>query len=147
MSHITTIAIEISDLDALKASVKELGAEFIEGKTTYEWYGRSVGDYPLPKGMTKEQLGKCSHVIKVPGVRYEIGVVRLPNGKYTLAYDFYGYDDSSHDGHKLLQKFGPNCQRLVQMYGVQKATREAQKKGHRVTRQITSDGSIRLSIS
>lgn len=146
MSHVTTIALEISDLDALKAAVRELGAEFIEGKKTYEWYGSSVGDYPLPKGMTVEQLGKCDHVIKVPGVRYEIGVVRLPNGKYTLAYDFYG-SGGVHDGQMLLQKFGNNCQRLVQMYGVQKATREAQKKGHRVTRQITSDGSIRLSIT
>lgn len=146
MSHVTTIDIEIRDLDALKAAVREFGAEFIEGKTTYNWYGRSVGDYPLPKGMTAEQLGKCSHVIRVPGVRYEIGVVKLPGGGYTLAYDFYG-SGGIHDGQMLHQKFGDKCQKLVQHYGAAKATREAQKKGMRVQRTIGTDGSIRLSIS
>jgi len=117
MSHVATIAIEIRSLDALKAAVKELGCEWREGQTTYKWYGRSVGDYPMPKGMTAEMLGKCSHVIKVPGVNYEVGVVKLPNGSYTLAYDFYGYDGSEHDGHKLLAKFGKNLTGVIEKWG------------------------------
>jgi len=121
---------------------------FIRDKCTYNWYGRHVGDYPLPKGIARDQLGKCSHVIKIPGVNYEIGVVRLPDGKYTLAYDFYGYEGGEgHDGHKLLEKFGDKLGKLVQMYGVHKLTREAHRKGMQVQRMIDSKGYVHLKIA
>ena len=80
MSHMTTIAIQVKDLAALKAAVIELGALWMEGQRTHKWYGQSVGDYPLPKGVTVDMLGKCDHAIKVPGVNYEIGVVKLADG-------------------------------------------------------------------
>jgi len=148
ISHIATIEIQIDSLDALKAACKELGVEFIEGKTTYKWFGGVLGDYPLPKGMTKDTLGKCAHVIRVPGVSYEVGVVRLPDGKYTLAYDFWGIrGNAEHDGHKLKEKFGDQLGVLVQRYAVQRATREAQLKGCRVMRRVQPNGSIRLEIS
>ena len=31
------------------------------------WYGRLVGDYPLPSWVKVEDLGKCPHAIRVPG--------------------------------------------------------------------------------
>jgi hypothetical protein len=40
MSHVTTINIEIRDLEALQAACAELGASFIENQTTYKWYGQ-----------------------------------------------------------------------------------------------------------
>ena len=123
MSHITTIKTEIRDLDALKGACAECGVAFIEGQTTYQWFGESVGDYPLPEGVTKEQLGKCSHAIRVPGVAYEIGVVQKPNGHWTLAYDFWG------PGEGLLQKFGDGCRHLLLLYAVHKTVREDRKKG------------------
>jgi hypothetical protein len=147
MSHVASIDIAINDLTALKAAVKELGCEWREGQLNYKWYGTSVGDYPLPKGMTVEMLGKCSHAIKVPGVNYEIGVVKMPDGTFTLAYDFYGYDGGTHDGHKLLAKFGEKLGKLVQGYAVHRATLEAQRKGLRVIRTTTANGSIRLAIT
>ena len=141
MSHVTTISIEIKDLKALKSAAEELGAQWIENKTTYEWWGHSVGDYPIPAGMTKEDLGKCDHVIRVPGVEYEIGVVKKADGKYTLAYDFYG------KGQGLLQKFGQGCSKLSQMYAVHAATRAAKAKGLLVQRKSLDNGGIKLLVS
>lgn len=146
MSHVTTIAIEIRDLDALEAAARELGATLVRDQKTYTWYGQHVGDYPLPKGITKEQLGKCDHAIKVPGVNYEIGVVKLPNGNYTLVYDFYGRY-GANDGMKLLQRFGEGCQKLVQSYAVHKAMIEARKRGHTVTKKVLPNGSVKLTVN
>lgn len=147
MSHVTTVSIKIRDLNALKAAAKEHGCEFIEGKTTFEWYRQHVGDYPLPQGMTKEQMGKCDHVIRCPGINYEIGVVKTQDG-YTLAYDFYGYDGGGrHDGHKLLQKFGDGLKKLTQTYAVQVATMAAKAKGWMCQRQTLPNGTIKLSLT
>ena len=99
-----------------------------------------MGDYPLPEGITKEQLGKCSHAIRAPGVEYEIGVVQKPNGHWTLAYDFWG------PGQGLLQKFGEGCQRLLQLYAVHKTICEARRKGYTAQRQQLKDGSVKLVL-
>jgi hypothetical protein len=140
MSHITTIQTEIRDLDALKEACAELGVQFIEGQTTYQWYGAHMGDYPLPPDINREQLGRCAHIIQVPGVQYEVGVVQKANGHWTLAYDFWG------PGQGLLKKFGENCGKLVQLYGVHKAMREAKRHGYQVQRRQHQDGSIQITI-
>jgi hypothetical protein len=151
MSHVTTVSIKIKDLQALKAAIKEFGAEWIEGRKEYNWWGVSVGDTPLPEGMTKEMLGKCDHVIKLPGVNYEIGVVKMPAGHYTLAYDSYDYGRGPNrvpaDGGKLLAKFGDGLKKLTQAYAVAKATIEAKAKGWIVNRQTLGNGAIKLTLS
>jgi len=139
MSHVDTIEVEITDLNALRAAVKESGCLWL-AKNTYEWYGHHVGDYPIPKGMTKEKLGQCDYVIQLPGCKYEIGVVKMPNGKWTLAYDFWG------EGRKLLEKFGDKLGKLVQLYGVHRATMLAKKQGMKVHRMVQSNGSIQLTL-
>jgi len=78
MSHVEDIDIEITDLKALAAAVAELGAIYTPNQKSNAWFGRSVGDYPLPAGFTAEMLGKCEHAISLPCCRYEIGVVRHP---------------------------------------------------------------------
>ncbi len=148
MSHVTTISVEIRDLAALESACRELGAEFVRGQTSYRWYGRRVNDTPLPVGLTAETLGQCQHAIKVPGINYEIGVVETSPGRYTVAYDFFGSGGySGHDGERLRTKFGHGLGKLVQMYGVHKATREGAKVGLRAVRHVTTDGSIRLTLS
>lgn len=63
---------------------------FIEDKSEYTWYGRYMNDWPLPKGVKQEDLGKCDHVIQVPGSYYEIGVVKSKDKEeYNLIYDFW----------------------------------------------------------
>jgi len=146
MSHIAAIDIKITDLEALKAAARELGAFWVEGKKTYNWYGRSVGDYPLLAGMTADQLGKCDHAIALPGVRYEIGVVKLPDGTHTLAYDFYGYG-GQHDGQKLLAHFGDGLTKIKQFYGLHKATIAARLRGYSTSRKLAANGDIKLQIT
>jgi hypothetical protein len=140
MSHVTSIDIEIRDLDALESAVGELGAAFIHGRTTYNWYGRHVGDYPLPAGFTQDQLGKCEHAIRLPGVNYEIGVVKNPvkEGTFTLLFDFYG-QSGAHDGEKLRKHFGDGLSRIKQMYGVHVAEKAARAKGWIVSRKLVGE--------
>ena len=140
MSHITSIDIIITDLTALKEAVTELGAQWVEDKRTYEWFGRSVGDYPIPEGMAVNELGKCDHVIRLPGCQYEIGVVRKGTG-YTLAYDFWG------PGAKLKQHFGDGLTKIKQLYAVEKAATAARAKGYLVTRRAVANGAIKLVIT
>lgn len=140
MSHVTAIAIEIKDLDALDAACAELKANLKRGKTTYNWYERSVGDYPLPEGFKASDLGKCDHAIQLPGVNYEIGVCRNPAkpGSYTLLYDFYGYGNGGgHDGHLLKAHFGDGLAKLKQLYGLHLTQRNLTKRGIAFTRKTT----------
>ena len=140
MSHVTSLKIEVSCLDSLKAACAELGLEFVENQKTYRWYGRSVGDYPLPAGMTTKDLGKCDHAIRIPGdsKAYEIGV-RKYNGKYTLVWDFY------NGGYGMAEKVGGNeAGKLLQAYGVNAAERAAKKQGMLTKRMQQPDGTIRL---
>lgn len=151
MSHVSTVSLKIRDINALKMAVQRLGAQFIEGKTTYNWWGVSVGDTPLPQGMTKEMLGKCTHAIKVPGGNYEIGVVKMSDGSYTLAYDSYNYGQGPNgiraDGAKLITQFGDGLKKLSQMYGVCVASLKAKAQGWLVNEQTLPNGSIKLTCS
>jgi hypothetical protein len=89
MSHIAKIELDIYDLDALEKACKRLNCKLIKNQKNYKWYGTFIGDYPLPDGVKEEDLGKCDHIISVPGSEYEIGVVKQGN-KYNLIYDFWG---------------------------------------------------------
>lgn len=104
----------IKDLEALRSACKDLGCTFIPNKHDYKWWGSHVGDYPLPEGMTKEEMGKCNHAIKVPGADWEIGVVKEKDGKsHKLIYDFYG-----GEGQKIHKVCGENLGKLKQRYTI-----------------------------
>jgi hypothetical protein len=91
MSHVVIIELEVKSLSALNQACKGLGCTFVKDQKTYAWWGRHEGDYPIPEGMTKEELGKCNHAIKVPGASWEIGVIKEKDKEfYRLIYDFYG---------------------------------------------------------
>lgn len=155
MSHITTIDTRIADtpasLKALEAACTELGALLLRDKPTYNWYGFSVGDYPLPAGFTKEMLGKCAHVIKLPGVNYEIGLVRDPMNpkQFIPMYDFYSSSyGQDHDGDKLKQwGGGVALPKLKQSYAYHAASQSAKAKGWGTQRKQNADGSITLLIT
>lgn len=142
MSHISTISVTINNLAALEAAAKEHGCQWLN-KKTYEWFGTYMGG-KLPSGMTKESLGKCDFAIKLPGVRYEIGVVKLKDGSYTLAYDFYHYEKYGHDGGKLLDKFGDGLKKLVQSYAKHNTLSAFRKAGFLVREVQGVGGKVRL---
>lgn len=138
MSHISTIQIEIKSLEALKKACTRLGFAWAQGQKTYKWYGTFMGDYPLPSGIKKENLGKCDHAIRVPGATYEVGVVSQGD-KHVLLYDFWTYGG-------LEEKLGPNAERLIQAYAVEAAREEAERQGYSVYEEDMSDGSVKLHI-
>src|SRR5689334_8648128 len=111
MSHVTTIKAEILDLDALKEACSEIGMEFRENQRKYRWFGRHVGDYPLPEGFSKSDLGRCDHAIGVPRNRnaYEIGVVERDNS-FKLLFDFW------NKGFGLEAAAGKGCEKLIESY-------------------------------
>lgn len=145
MSHVAQIELQVRDLEALKRAAKSLGLEFVENQRTYRWYGRSVGDYPLPEGFTVQDLGKCDHALRVPGNphAYEIGVVRSRTSPgWVLLWDFW------QGGYGLQELVGEGAHKLKQAYAVEAAKRAAQRAGHRFLGQTRkADGSIVLRIA
>lgn len=141
MSHVATIELEIKDLDALETAACELGLVLVRGQKTYKWYGHSVGDYPLPKGFTSTDLGKCEHVIRIPdnAHAYEIGVCPRRDGKagYILQWDFYA------GGYGMVSRVGDGAQKLKQAYASQVALKAARAQGFRVLGKTQkADGTV-----
>lgn len=137
------VEIEVKSLNALKEACAALGLSFQDGQKTYKWYGQSMGDYPLPKGMTKADLGKCAHAIKVPGASYEIGVVQdKQTGNFGLVYDFWG----TTQGEPIMKRLGKGLEKLRAEYAAQAAIEQAQRRGLRVTRTLLPDNRLRLRI-
>ena len=141
MSHVAKIEIEIKDLEALEAACKRLGFSLVREQKTFAWFGKHVGDYPLPEGFSVSDMGRCEHAIKVPGASYEVGVVKRRDGRpgYTLLWDFF-------KSGNLAKYVGDNGQKLVQAYGVESATRAARRQGYSVTETAREDGSIVLKV-
>lgn len=137
MSHVVKMEVEIRDLDALRAACERLGFRWNEGVTTYRWYGRWVGDTPMPEGITREQLGHCQHEIVVPGCQYSVGVVAV-GGHYSLLWDFY-------DSRLKMAMGGERGDRLVQAYGVEAASALMRASGAYLTEEtVMPDGTVRL---
>lgn len=140
MSHVTTGSCVIKDLEALKLAAQELGGAFVAGQHSYKWYGRYVGDAPLPKGLTIDDLGKCTHAITLPKVEYEVGVVRQSDGSFRLMFDYWG------PGQGLVKAFGENLGKLQQIYAKHAVIRQAKAKGMIVRQSAGNDGSIKLQL-
>jgi len=138
MSHVSIMNLEINSLDALKMTVERLGIVFRKNQKTYKWYGRFMGDYPLPEGFTVADLGKCNHALYVPGAKYEIGVVER-NGKISLLWDFW------QDGG-LERIIGPGGAKIRQLYPIEEAKLEAERRGYFYTEVCQENGDIDLEI-
>ena len=148
MSHVTTIeANEKYDLPTLKQMCKNQGWEWMEGQKTYKWFGKHVGDYPLPEGFTVDDMGKCSHAIKVPGAKYEIGVVK--KGKdWKVIYDFWDKSLKEKLCADVRDKHG-TAGLLNQAYGIAKAQIACKKKNRKwtVSKVDERPGWQKLSVS
>ena len=132
---------DVTDLDALETSAGKLGLQMKRFQRYYKWYGRYVGDYPLPKGFAASDLGKCDHALTQPDNPngYEVGIVkRKDKPGWALMWDFYNH------GHGLQDKIGVGGRKLIQRYAAEVAAKEARRKGFRVQEQVQPDGRIRL---
>ena len=130
MSHVTTIDIEIKDLEVVREICKDLGLEFKENQKTYKWYGTHVGDWPLPEGISKSQLGRCDHALAVKGAghrTYEVGLVKQGD-KWVPLWDFW------QGGFGLEACVGQGGKKFITAYskavGVKTAKAFAKAKGY-----------------
>lgn len=107
MSHVAAFQTEpgkplICDLEAVKFAAANLGM-IARLDNKYKWWGHHVGDYPLPEGWTKEDMGNNAHMVlsvspekrKELGIGadcYELAIIadKKNPGAYTMMYDFYG---------------------------------------------------------
>ncbi len=123
MSHFTDITLEMKDERSLKAACAELGLAVESNAIARDYSGRTKsGDL----------------VIRCPG-EYDIAVNRAADGKFALTTDWYR--------GTVEQAVGKNYARLVQLYGVHKATIAAKQRGLQVKRIAKQDGGIRLAIT
>ena len=149
MSHITTINLQILDLDSLEKACSRLGLELVRGKKTFKWFGRFMGDTRPPKELgDPRDYGKCDHVIRVKGspTAYEIGLIKRKDGKgYMMAWD------SWQRGHGLVDKTTYNqrqtgAEKLKDWYAAEVAKKQMSLQGFMVqTRQL--NGKVQVVCS
>lgn len=122
MSHISKIEVDIKDLATFSRACQALGLT-LSKENKFKYYS---GYAP------------CDHVIRIPGARYEVGVVRTESG-YALQWDDW------HSGG-LTQALGPGAGRLKQAYAVERVRTEARRRGMRVQQNV-QDCAIQLVLS
>jgi len=123
MSHFTTIKTQIKDIEALRSACQEMGLPLLQNAEARGYYeNKTKGDY----------------VIRLKGP-YDIAINQQPDGTFGLTADLW-------NGH-VENEVGPGYGKLLQLYGVHKATLEARKKGHLVRRTQQHNGCIKLLIS
>ena len=123
MSHFVTIHTQIRDIDALRDACSELGLGLLQDSTARGF-------------ATQSKPGQFVVRLKGP---YDIALNRSSeNEPFGLTTDWW-------NGH-VEKEVGKDYGRLLQLYGVHKATREARRRGHSVRRRQFDDGTIKLSI-
>ena len=117
MSHLVTINVEVRDFDAIRAACRRL-------ELKEPTYGRAEIFNTTVEGV----------LIRLPEWIYPV-CANLQTGE--LFYDNYNeqWGDTVH------------LRRFVQMYGVEKASIEARRKGYSVVEQPLADGSVKLTVN
>jgi hypothetical protein len=116
VSHIVQIKTEVRDPDAVRAACRRL--ELAE---------------PIHEMV---QLFSGS----VTGL-----AVRLPNWNYPVVFDT-AKGEARYDNFNGRWGEQKHLDRFMQAYAIEKAKLEARKKGHTVTEQALTDGSIKLTV-
>jgi hypothetical protein len=113
-------------------------------------------------GVKVEDLGKCEHAIKFPGINYEVGLTQGVTPAVTTAdgsvipgeaglfpnYDYWGYDGSEHDGHKLKKLIGDGAGKLMQAYSKFAAINAATQAGYTVMSNfVDAQGNVQLELA
>src|SRR5882724_7574746 len=123
MSHFTTIKTQIKDIEALRSACNEMGLSLLQNAEARGYYENKI---------------KGEFVVRLKGP-YDIALNKQPDGSFGLTADLW-------QGH-VEQEVGQGYGKLLQLYGVHKAMREARKKGHLVRRSQQQDGAIKLVIA
>ena len=122
MSHFTSIKTQIKDIAALRSACKELGLPVLQNAEA--------------RGYATNKL-KGEFVIQLKGP-YDIAVNKQPDGSFGFTADLWQ--------GCVEKEVGKDYGKLLQLYGVHKATIEARKKGLSVMRRPQTNGSIKLVL-
>ena len=135
MSHIATIDLKITDLDALEKAAEALDMELVRNTTKFHWYNDRSFD---PAGYDRAQ--KCQHILRVKNAGqydYEIGLVPRGDGQgFEPIYDPMG-------ANAIHKRAGQGCAKLKQQYSAQVSVKALRKQGYRVgSPHVTADGKV-----
>ncbi len=122
MSHFTEIKTQIKDIEALRQACQEMGLPLLQDAEARGYY---------------ENKTKGEYVIQLKGP-YDVALNKQPDGTFGLTADLW----QGHVEKEVGEKYG----KLLQLYGVHKATIEARKKGISVLRRQQNNGSIKLVL-
>ena len=120
MSHFTEIKTQIKDIEALRKACEELGLPLLQNAEARGYYENKI---------------KGEYIIQLKGP-YDIALNKEADGTFGLTADLW-------NGH-VENEVGPGYGKLLQLYGVHKATIEARKKGLSVLRRQQQNGSVKL---
>lgn len=153
------------DMEALELAAKMCKGRLVK-RNTYNWWMSHVGDYPLPKGVNKDDLGTnavfvfeidpehyaelgISNSGKKP---YDIGFLEDPNnpGCFVPIYDFYagGYGLESAIGKPLFNDVGQKairmlCPKLKQNYDMACDALAAKAAGDKIEFLTAKDAHVK----
>ncbi len=123
MSHFVAIKTQIKDQKALRAACAEMNLPVEDNAIARGWNGRSMA---------------APMIIRLPGP-YDIAVTPQKDGTFELQTDWY-------QGHTE-KVVGKDYGKLIQLYGVHKATAASKALGYLVQRKTTATGAIKLVVS
>lgn len=127
MSHFTTVATKINDLNCLMKALAKLNLKY-----THDEQGATVKGY-------RGQTSKAE--ISIHMGRYDIGVVKNEDGTYGLQADWWGIETTVG---KTEQEF---VDELNREYAYQKVVVACEEQGYQIQEQtVAEDGSIKLSV-
>lgn len=167
MSHVVTLKVKPRCKKVLRETFESLGGTWNEGATRFKWWGRSVGDYPLPQGFSEKDLveGICSHTVSFPNVRYEVGIIEVdslpenhaartvtdadghllyPPGTMIPIFDFVDWHLKQLLGGVETARGEMVAKKFNTAYAVAVAKEAARKKGYKTFTEVRENGKIKI---
>jgi hypothetical protein len=167
MSHLAVNkSVKIRDKAALAMACDQLGLEILDQRD-YVWYGRSVGDYPIPAGMDRRSMGhNATFIARIKEPKrseltrrnsgqapYDLAFIEDPEepGTYFPVCDYFmgGYGlheivgQPIHEGGELKSL----CPRLKQHYDMCCDALAAREAGDQIEFMTMKDASARYPES
>lgn len=130
MSHVEEIkGATMTDAAALALAAELMGGTYDPQSTSFQWFGYSVGDYPLPAGLTRQRVeaGPDAGEIRFPGCEWSVGVFRAADGRLVPVFDFWG-----SAGRQLQDMIGQDGRHLAKAYTAATQIQTAKQHGWRV---------------
>ena len=144
MSHTSAISsVIITDLNALRAAISELkgqgvNCDLLENAKPRAYYADQQG------------MGQAPYVVRLNDGPYDVGLYRnQADTGYEAKFDTYGGHVARYLGAETTgeeSRAQGAMGKLLNLYAVQAATREATRKGYRVQRINQPNGGVQLQI-